>query len=509
MTRSDRRDQGDFPTPPAIAAVLAREAFRAHARDEPPPRVLDPACGAGALLLAAGAEWQRLRPDAPGLDLVGVEIDRARAREARAALASLRPGQSRVVASDALGRPRPLRDGAFDVVIANPPFLSPTARRGAIAPDRRAALNARLGGVVRPLTNIAAVFLADAVRLVRVGGTVAMILPAPLLGARDAAGIRAQVREACAIEWMWLDGRGAFDAAVGVCAVVLQKGARQRRSIRTARGPSAAPGAPAAVDPTPGDPGVPWPAGADAPAAPVRQRAWHRNRLVGDLTQPLAGYRRHFYAVAAALREADHRPARPVVTTGLVDPGRITWGQVPARIAGARWAAPVVDPDAVDQAGGVPGWMTRTQGTKVLVATQTRVLEAAVDVAGDVVPGVPVIALPADEQTAWLLAAALTSPTLARLAHDRHRGSALSPDAIKLSGAELAALPLPVVGPWWDRAASHLRAAAAARRADEWRASLEEVAGAMDRAYRVRSPAGDRTWWLERLPPFRGMADSG
>lgn len=502
MSRVAQRDLGDFPTPAHIASVLARETLTPLLPLPDAPRVLDPACGEGALLLAAGAFLDRRGRWAEPGAMVGVDVHPGRARAARQALRASVSGQVRIVCADALSRPSPLRDGAFDAVIANPPFLSPTAARGALSAAARRAVKERLGDQVAALTNIASVFLADALRLTRPGGMVGMILPQTFLTSRDSTGIRADALRQGTLEWLWTDGDGVFDASVTVCGVVIRRQGRARPTIRRAGGRAASRRPAERFDVAGHAMGEPWRPGDGA----VPKGA--HSMTVGDLATPITGFRRHFYAVADALSDNRDGEGRPAVTAGLIDPGRILWGRVPARIAGRRWDFPRVDPDAVIATGTVTPWLMATHVPKVLVATQTRVVECAVDADGEAIPAVPVIALAAPPEHLWHIAAALTSPFISRLAFQRHSGAALSPDAIKMSGSEIAALPLPHRGEAWDIGAEAMQAAACAGDAERWRTALDDLAAAMDRAYGVRRPTATRTWWAARLPPFRG-GDAG
>ncbi len=491
---SRRRDAGDYPTPPGIAGVLATEALRELTPDAAGGvlRILDPACGEGNLLLAAAACHSAHH----GAELIGVEMDPGRAVRARHALADASRGGATIVCSDALLRPHPLRDGTFDVVIANPPFLSPTSRRGAIPATTRAQLRARLGPGVAALTNIATIFLLDSLRLVRPGGRVGMILPSSFLTSRDATGARAQVLAEGTLEWLWTDGEGVFDAAVTVCGVVITRAGRPHTTIRRSAGRHAAATGTAVFRPAAHAAGEPWRDG-------VHRTAPSSAGIIGDLTTPIAGFRRHYYAVTAALSDAPSGPGMRVVTAGLIDPGRVLWGTIPARLSHRRWEHPRVDTDTLRSAGRVSAWLDAVTGPKAMLATQTRVLECAVDPLGDLVPSVPVIALPASADRAWLIAAALCSPHLSRLAFDRHRGAALSPDAIKLSASEAADLPIPPRTAPWELAAVALADAAAAPDATGWRDALLRMAHHMDDAYGAPGAADTHTWWAERLPRFK------
>ena len=497
MSRTHARDLGDFPTPPEFARRLARETLGSAVRRGDVPSVLDPACGEGALLIAAGDLLRRAGSDTDGASLVGVEVHPGRAARARLRLADEGLGAATVVHADALRRPQPLRDGAFDVVIGNPPFLSPTATRGAIPAALRNELKSRHPGLIGALTNLAAIFAAEALQLVRPGGSVGMILPASFLASRDASGVRAELLRAGTLEWVWTGGTGVFDATVTVCGIVIRRGGRRRPRVRRADGAYAQRLPSAPFDAGAHRDGRTWSFGGSADMQATAPR-------IGDTCTPVAGFRRHFYAVADALRDDPAPPGRPVITAGLIDPGRVLWGSTTARIAKRDWRHPRADEREMRHAGGVSAWLDATAVPKVLVATQTRVIECAVDETGEMIPGVPVIALPARGRTAWRLAAALTSPYLSHLAFTRHAGAAMSPDAIKMSGGDLARLPLPMPSAAWDAGARVMREVARARDGDEWRDALARLADAMGTAYGLAPRDDPREWWLDRLPPFRG-----
>ena len=81
---------------------------------------------------------------------------------------------------------------------------------------------------------------------------------------------------------------------------------------------------------------------------------------------------------------------------------------------------------------------------KVLVASQTRIVEAVADPCGGWLPGVPVTSVvPIGDTTVWELAAVLTSPVASAAAWHAAAGTGLSARAIRLGPAALASLPWP------------------------------------------------------------------
>lgn len=207
----DRTARGQFFTPGPIAAALARLA-EVGSR---PGRVLDPACGAGDLLVAAvrarlEAGWGL----AEALDGVeGWDLDPVAAWAARAALVELAlagatgplPGPLRVRAGvDALADDAPWPAADASLVLANPPFLE-AKRMGAAAPG----LRERLAAADPRLTGAWDLYLAFAWRIVdHLGedGTAALVLPNRVCQARYAA--------------RWREALGAAEAPARLVALV-------------------------------------------------------------------------------------------------------------------------------------------------------------------------------------------------------------------------------------------------------------------------------------------------
>jgi hypothetical protein len=209
----ERYDPGGLGDPAAALDVLRRL------------RVCDPACGAGAFLLGMLRELEALRAALgdPGQareivaqSLWGVDLDAAGLRAARARLLLA------VLAGD--DRPSPptnllLGDGLeqlpgrFDIVIANPPYLS--TKRG-YARGQQAQLRAHYT-TARGQFDSSALFLERAFALLEAGGCYAYLVPRPTLANSSARPLRAllEQRELLAIA----DLGPIFDAAVE--AVVL------------------------------------------------------------------------------------------------------------------------------------------------------------------------------------------------------------------------------------------------------------------------------------------------
>ena len=136
------------------------------------------------------------------------------------------PGENVVVrdalAEETAGWSERLRDGV-DVVVGNPPFLGQLGRATARTPEETAAVRANLGSAIGAYTDAAALFLLVGARAVRPGGAVALILPTSVLGARDAAPVRAAVAAVADLVGLWIADDDLFEANVRVCAPVLRR----------------------------------------------------------------------------------------------------------------------------------------------------------------------------------------------------------------------------------------------------------------------------------------------
>lgn len=207
----------------------------------------------------------------------------------------------------------------------------------------------------------------------------------------------------------------------------------------------------------------------------------------------------------ALIRAVAGRAAElPLVTTGILDWGRSAWGERPSRFAKQGWTRPVVDLDRADPDGdsaparGAARWLSQVVGVpKVVVATQTRVVEAAVDATGSWVPSVPTLAvLPPRPEDLWRLAAAIAAPSSTVWLFRRAPGTALSRKALKIAARDLADLPLPTpdAAAAWDAAAAALRDYAAAPSS----LALDAFTAAAAEAY--GSPPALVQWWRDRVP---------
>jgi len=202
-------------TPAPLAERLAALALEGWPADVS-PRVCDPACGDGALLDAVRAQ----RPDAQlwGADLDGGALSAARARL-----------PATLLETDALAHA--WGDAPFDIVIANPPWVSYSGRQAApLVPTARAALRERFQ-LFRSWPSLHAAFVELAVRLA--SGRVALLLPAQICDLERYGPVRAFLRAHGALtEPAIALGEDAFDGVVQPSCMLLL----DRRGVSTRQG---------------------------------------------------------------------------------------------------------------------------------------------------------------------------------------------------------------------------------------------------------------------------------
>lgn len=479
-----RRRDGVHYTPRAVADALVARAFAPYGERlaSGPFTVCDPTCGAGVFLLAAAdALVAAGRSPADALAcLRGMDIDPTalaltdEALRSWAAAHGLGDGPTPVlVVGDALNDPWP-GEGSLTVVVGNPPFGGQLA--GSTVRDGTAVTGAaRILGRPAGYVDTASVLLVRALDAVAPGGSVVFVQPLSLLGSRDASIVRDLVGGA--LESIWIPDELLFDAAVHVCAPVLRKA---RAPVAEGRAPEPSP--------------VSWTElAADAAGVPSADL---RGEPLGTIASCTAGFRHEFYDVAGAVIEDDERSSTDtcgasrhprLVTVGLIDPVRLRWGSRRARIAGVTFDRPVVDRDRLTRDHPL------RQRPKVLVATQTRVVEAVADHDGSLWPSVPVISvLPRcpDPETIDLLVAALTAPPASVWAARRASGTARSPGAVRLRASLLEELPLPVDRELWERGATLLRAG-----------DLRAAARPLTEAHRLDAATTEAIlhWWSARV----------
>jgi hypothetical protein len=283
-----------------------------------------------------------------------------------------------------------------------------------------------------------------------------------MVSARDATAARAHLASTCRTIDCW-SAPAAFEAQVHTACLVLE-----RRSSKT-------------------DDACDWPTRL-ATAAGVPLIDDPHGPTIGSLATVTADFRDEYYALKGHVVEcADDEAASPLLTCGLIDPGMHWHGVRPARVHRQRWTAP-----GVLAHESINAQLNARLVPKVLVATQTSVIESVADPQGLLMPGTPVIrVVPHDPDDVWRLAVSLHAPQASALALHRHFGAGRAPTTLRLRAADIAALPLVANGSLLDTAVQSLQTVtvatlidAARACADAWGPVQHDLLG----------------WWASRLP---------
>ena len=353
---AERRRRGAFGTPAALAAALAAHALPLDDRVgragsvAAAPSVVDPACGAGALLRAALARL--LVAGTPAAQAVralhGVDDDPVAVHLARAVLAvdAVEAGAActpadlagQVVVGDALLGPAPLVAaagdglawheafpavladplapqadvtgwrGGFGAAVANPPWerLKVTGKDWKHAPpvalraDRAASARGLRGAGRHPLTGAGEInaylpFVETCWRLLAPGGRAGIVVPAGIAADRSASRLLGALLDAGALERLHLLDQAVqvfedVSSRVGVAVLALRHGAC---GPRTSRRPAVVCEVAVGLDDAAADPG---------------ERAWPLDPAVPRLVNPNTGTLPLFTSRRDAdLVEAAHR----------------------------------------------------------------------------------------------------------------------------------------------------------------------------------------------------------
>ncbi len=451
-TSSDRTARGAWYTPRSVVEGLVGLAL--DEVDLSDGFIVDPTCGGGAFLLAtldylmeAGYNADEALRTVGGIDIdPGAVLAATLGVKLWAATHGCVDPQLNVVCADALtsypkGWPQPT------AILGNPPFASPLKSDAVdTAATKFREDRPELFG---PYADTAACHLVRALELCAPGGVVCLVQPMSVLSGRDTERMRSHLDVEAPLKAMWSTSEAVFDAGIRVIAPVLVSGA-QPGPIAIATGPR-----PHVIGTS--DHGSSWAElGADALGAPAIHIA--AERTLGDLVQATAGFRDEHYGLAAACVEQSGSDSTLRLTTvGSIDPLFGWWGKRPTRFAGQMWDRPVIETELLE--GKVGRWVENQLRPKVVLPTQSKVLEPLIDRTGQIVPATPVLAIHTEEHNLNHVAAVLLAPPVVAWAFRRSFGSALSVNAVKLSAKEVCNLPLPLNSQAWDEAAGVLAAA--------------------------------------------------
>ncbi|MBT8240424.1 MAG: N-6 DNA methylase [Acidimicrobiia bacterium] len=476
-TSMERSSRGAYYTPPEFAAAVVDAALDGTRL---PGFTVDPACGGGVFLLEI---LDRLVAGGVPADqcverVAGIEIDPGAVAATTLALRAWQlfhgvteSVSPKVAVLDSLER-WPRSWPMADLIIGNPPFASPL-KSGAIPPEAAAYRNHH-SEVLGPYADLAAIHLWRASQMLPDGGRLAFVAPVSIVNARDTGRLWERFEAEADAVAVVIPDSSPFEASVRVFVPVFEirrQAASERRSL------------PHAVGEAIGLPPLP-----DLESA----------AMLGSICTATSGFRDEFYGLAEVVREqgqASGEDLHKLVTVGSIDPLSCSWGRRPTRFAKAKWDRPVVDPSELD--GKVAAFVAAQRAPKLLVATQTKILEPLLDPIGDLVGVTPTIVVTGPRPAH--VAAVLLAPPVNAIAVQRWFGTGLSDAALRPTASTLVELPLPGTHAAWDEAAILIEENAQVIDGSQTSTDpglLRRVATLMNGAYGADPAVLD--WWLKR-----------
>ena len=461
MDRERRRDAGAFYTPAPLARSLAAAVLdRMSEGTGEPPRVLDPACGEGALLLAMAAalaerDVRRDRREVVRASIFGVDVDPAAVARTRAALAEFAGIAADELAgnircADALlGPDAPPELGpriawaeafprGFSAVLANPPFVD-AERMSRQQPALRRYCSGRYATATGNW-DLFCVFVELGLRLVAPGGVCGMIVPNKLASAGYAAAARAALTREGRLMLLQDHAAGAGFAAGVYPLVVVARREHQRAGDVVACERVGADGGvlSRAAAPVERFAAGPWALHDEADAALLAtMRA--AGRPLGEVAEVWgAATVAEAYALAEWVREDGG--ALRVVNSGTIDRYETLWDRAPLRYLGRRIARPGVAEEAL---GRLPPRRLRQARTpKVIVSGMTRSLEAILDARGEVLAGKSTTIVWWEGRDLRLLLALLNSRVVSGFYRRVFGGDALARGFLRIGPPQLRQVPV-------------------------------------------------------------------
>lgn len=388
----------------------------------------------------------------------------------------------------------------FDVVLGNPPFLN-QLKAGTTLTRREAELiRARTNGAAKGYADAASIFLTLSMDLINDQGRVGFILPTSTLSSRDASGARMRSLQRGSLVHLWISQGQAFDNASTYTCCPVVDAAEDEGTITRAVGVPPHAVSSTQHQPVEDDSWGPIAAGSLGVPEPL----FESGSTLGAVAEATADFRDEYYGLKGAVVESESERDHPLLTSGLVDPANCLWGKAQARIHKARWALPAA---RLGNEHSLAKWAERRLQPKVILATQTKVLEVFVDDTGKYLPLTPLISISLQTSTLksltlWHIATALSSPVCTAHSLQQSFGSALSVNAIKVSAKQTLSLPLPADQYAWDLSANLFMQAQSAPNAADRNTLLLESGQEAIAAYRVRREDRDELfdWWRSRLP---------
>lgn len=505
-TNGDRQLRGAFYTPRDTADYMAAAALDRvqTSEDQGPilPRILDPACGAGSLLLAAyrhlrsrfAEQFSPSRPLAYLQALHGVDLDPGAVEATRLALileaiahchdrASTdwwplwQQTQRQIHWGNALRHPadsdsswppspdfswrrayrEAIANGGFEVVLGNPPFLGaehlslhqPAWRQYCTQHYQTATGN----------WDLFCVFLEQGLNLCRTGGITSLVVPNKLGSAEYAAPARHLLTQQNQLLMLRDYAQvSPFSVAIYPWVYVAQKIAPvTAKSVQYERLERSPTGKPHLIRQTLdyqacfGNPQRPWLVGIQRSALALAERLQTSSAPLKAIAQVWgAATVAEAYQLQPLLQEipAPQSGDLRVINSGTIDPYRSRWGEKPLRYLGQTYTHPGIPQPMVAQLP--PRRCQQARTPKLIIAGMTRALECVADFQGSILAGKSTTIVLLKEDLRYGLAL-LNSKLMTFYVQQVYSSSGLRGGYLRLGPPQLRTLPVPSLDRAGDR----------------------------------------------------------
>jgi hypothetical protein len=494
--------------------------------------VLDPTCGTGNfLLLAALFISDKLLPEFPSkedaLDWVvvnciyGLDIDALAIEEAIKNLSALtenRVGSDQIRPHFHVGNVMFISEHAdlfseqgdtwetifpeifsgtewgFDAIFGNPPFLNPLKKETAIDEFTANQVKENLGDTSQALTNTATLILQISRTLVkRASGFVAIVQPISIVATRDSADARREIDEGEYLSAVWICEDKVFDAAVQTCVLFIST--KPQPEVRIYSGAQGTYGTTVPKSRELGN----WSKYVYS-ARGLPDLNFKSTGVLGELAHSSNDFRDEYYGLVGAIiskEDADDLQSPKLITVGKIDLVNLSWGYEPTKFAKEAYEFPRVEVSRLEPK--MLSWATRMAMPKILVATQTKIVELFVDDAGILLPSIPIASVfPKEGIDIWKVAASLASPVITLYSLSQLAGAGMNAEVLKISARFIITIPLPSKKEEWAQGARLLELAQSAS-GENKRELLTEFGKVMGAAYEVDEPEKILDWWSARL----------
>ncbi len=532
-----RTAQGSFYTPFHMVERILEISFKdldlkGFVKLESPFRIMDPTCGTGNFLLIsalylADVYSTRFANKDEALDWVvrnciyGLDIDDLAVSQAKNNLSSL---TSNRVHPDELSSHFHVgnvmliteqddlfsEDGdtwstvfpevfggknwGFDAIFGNPPFLNPLKKETAIDEFTASQVRETLGNASQALTNTATLILQISRNIIRPEtGFLALVQPISIVATRDSFDVRREIDELGLISGVWICEDKVFDAAVQTCVLFITSKRQEFVEVY-----SAAAGSHLTKLPYPSDLGN-W-SRYIYTAHGLPELVFESSGTLGDVATSSNDFRDEYYGLIGSIVDsevADDSVSPKLITVGKIDLMKLSWGDEPTKFAKEVYQYPRVEVAKLD--AKMRAWAKQLAKPKLLVATQTKVIELIVDETGTLLPSIPIASVfPRDNADLWRIAACLAAPVTALYSLSKLAGAGMNAEVLKISSRFISTIPLPIGVDEWDEASALLREAHLATDGQR-HALLVKYGLKMCSAYRVTNTDEIVSWWETRI----------